>query len=190
MCVAQVQLHLPPTKIIKISIMKKVLLTALSIFGTIALMNAQSGNSGQTSEGSWFLEANTGSFSTGNTSFSLTSSDGNTSWSIGGDVGYFVAEDLAIKGGLGYTDVGIGDGLLVYKVGAKYYLNGQIPLGADFTGISSDGNGASWIGLQGGYAIFLGDMVAIEPGIRYNLTLDEADADSIFQAFVGFTIFL
>ncbi|UJH66902.1 hypothetical protein [Allomuricauda sp. SCSIO 65647] len=171
--------------------MKKVILVVLGLFGTAVMVNAQNGNSGQTSEGSWFLEVNTGSFSTGNTSFSLTSSDGNTSWSAGIDGGYFVTENLAVKAGIGYNDPGdFSDGILVYKVGGKYYLNGQIPLGMDFTGLSFDGNGANWIGFQGGYAVFLGDMVALEPGLRYNLTLDEADADSIFQAFVGFTIFL
>ncbi|MET1260439.1 MAG: hypothetical protein HRT65_11775 [Flavobacteriaceae bacterium] len=145
----------------------------------------------QTSKGDIFLEANTGNLATGNTSFALNASDGNTAWSIGIDGGVFIMDDLAIKAGIGYSDLGdFVDGNLVYKLGAKYYLNGTIPLGADLTGITSDGNGASWFGLQGGYAIFLGDNVAIEPALRYNITLDEADADSIFQALVGFVIFL
>ena len=145
----------------------------------------------QTSKGDNLLEANTGNLATGNTSFALNASDGNTAWSIGIDGGVFIMDDLAIKAGIGYSDLGdFVDGNLVYKLGAKYYLNGTIPLGADLTGITSDGNGASWFGLQGGYAIFLGDNVAIEPALRYNITLDEADADSIFQALVGFVIFL
>ncbi len=145
----------------------------------------------QTEKGELFLEANTGTLATGNTSFSLSSSDGVTAWSVGVDGGYFIMDDLAIKAGLGYQDLGdFIDGTLVYKLGAKYYLNGTIPLGADLTGVSTDGNGASWFGLQGGYAFFIGDQVAIEPALRYNITLDEADADSVFQALVGFVIFL
>lgn len=145
----------------------------------------------QTEKGEIFVEANTGTLATGNTSFSLSASDGNTAWSIGVDGGYFIMDDLAVKAGIGYSDLGdFVDGTLVYKLGAKYYLDGNIPLGADLTGVSNDGNGASWFGLQGGYAIFLGDQVAIEPALRYNITLDEADADSVFQALVGFVIFL
>ena len=145
----------------------------------------------QTEEGSWLIEANTGTLATGNTSFSLSSADGNTAWSVGADAGYFVKENLAIKAGLGYSDLGdFVDGTFVYKFGAKYYINSAIPVGLDITGISNDGNGANWVGVQGGYAIFLGESVAIEPALRYNITLDENDADSIFQALVGFSIFL
>jgi len=149
------------------------------------------GLSAQTEKGEVFLEANTGTLATGNTSFSLSASDGNTAWSVGLDGGYFVMDDLAIKAGLGYSDPGdFADGTFVYKLGAKYYLDGIIPLGADFTGFSSDGFSASWFGLQGGYAVFLGDNVAIEPSLRYNISLDSDDADSVFQALVGFVIFL
>ncbi|MEM1339504.1 MAG: hypothetical protein AAF717_10950 [Bacteroidota bacterium] len=145
----------------------------------------------QTEEGSWLVEVNTGTLAIGNTAFSLSSVDGNTSWSVGAEGGYFVTDDLALKVGLGYGDAGeFSDGVLVYKLGGKYYINGQIPVGLDFTGISSDGNSANWVGAQGGYAVFLGETVAIEPALRYNFTLDEDEADSVFQALIGFTIFL
>ncbi|MEM1260497.1 MAG: hypothetical protein AAGH81_18380 [Bacteroidota bacterium] len=144
----------------------------------------------QTEKGELFLEANTGTAATGNTSFSLSASDGDTAWSVGIDGGYFVMDDLAIKAGLGYSDPGdLFDGTFVYKLGAKYYLNEIIPLGADFTGFSSDGFSGTWFGLQGGYAVFLGDKVAIEPTLRYNIALDD-DVNSAFQALVGFVIFL
>ena len=55
------------------------------------------GLSAQTEKGEVFLEANTGTLATGNTSFSLSASDGNTAWSVGLDGGYFVMDDLAIK---------------------------------------------------------------------------------------------
>lgn len=145
----------------------------------------------QTEEGSWLVEVNTGTIATGNTAFSLSSVDGNTAWSVGAEGGYFVTDNLALKVGLGYSDAGeFAEGVLVYKIGGKYYFNGKIPVGLDFTGISSDGNGANWVGAQGGYAIFLGETVAIEPALRYNFTLDENEAESVFQALIGFTIFL
>ncbi len=171
--------------------MRKLFIALLLTIGFCITTTAQNANNGQTSKGNWLLEANTGTWATGNTSFSLTSIDGNTAWSIGAEAGYFVEDNLAIKLGLGYSDLGdFFDGSFVYKVGAKYYIDSQFPVGVDFTGASNDGNGANWLGLQGGYAIFLSDNVSLEPAIRYNLTLDEEDAESAFQALVGFVIHL
>ena len=38
------------------------------------------------------------------TGFSLYSRDGNTSWGVGGEAGYFILDDLALKAGPGYGD--------------------------------------------------------------------------------------
>lgn len=138
------------------------------------------------SEGSWVIEANTGSWSTGSTAFSLTSLDGSTTWSVGAEAGYFVMDNLAIKAGLGYADNDFSDGTFVYKVGAKYYIGGEFPVGLDFTGASSDGENANWVGAQAGYAWFVADNVSIEPTVRYNITLDENKAESAFQGLIGF----
>lgn len=137
-------------------------------------------------KGSWVIEANTGSWATGNTAFSLISIDGSTLWSIGFEGGYFIMDDFAIKAGLGYTDADLGDGVFTYKIGGKYYVAGQFPLGVDFTGTSVDGESASWVGLQGGYAWFVADNISIEPTLRYNLTLDDMKAESAFQGLIGF----
>lgn len=170
--------------------MKKLLLSAIALaaFTFTATAQDDAANGGQTSEGKWLIEANTGSWTTGNTSFSLLSVDGNTQWSVGAEAGYFIMDDLALKAGLGYSDGEFTEGSFVYKVGAKYYISSMIPVGVDFTGTSSDGEGANWIGLQGGYAIFLGQNVSIEPALRYNMTLDEEKADSAFQALIGFAL--
>ena len=163
----------------------------LLFFAVIAVLGLQNVNaqeaSGQTEKGKWLIEANTGTAATGNTSFSLFSVDGNTAWSIGLDGGYFVMDDLAVKVGLGYGDNGAIDSF-VYKVVAKYYIDSQFPVGIDFTGTSTDGNSANWVGLQGGYAWFLGENVSIEPALRYNVTLDEQKALSAFQAQIGFVL--
>jgi hypothetical protein len=168
---------------------KLILLVAIALIGFNA--NAQDeSTSNAKSEGNWLLEVNTGSWATGSTAFSLISVDGNTMWSAGAEAGYFVKENLAIKAGLGYSDFGEGsDGAFAYKVGAKYYVGGNIPVGVDFTGVSEGDYNASWVGLQAGYAIHVADNVAIEPTLRYNVTLDDMKADSSFQALIGFTLF-
>ena len=168
---------------------KLILLVAVTLF--IFNVNAQDENSSAKSEGIWVIEVNTGSWTTGSTAFSLASQDGYTMWSAGAEGGYFVKENLAIKAGLGYSDFGDdSDGSFTYKVGAKYYVGGNIPVGIDFTGVSAGDYNASWVGAQAGYAIHVADNVAIEPTLRYNLTLDDMKADSAFQALIGFTLFL
>lgn len=164
--------------------MRKIILAILAVF-VFGFVNAQE----QTAKGKWLIEANTGSWTTGNTSFSLTAVDGgNTAWSVGLEGGYFVAKDLAIKAGLGYSDNGSSYTPFSYKVGAKYYIASEFPVGIDFTGISGSGSNASWVGFQGGYAWFVSNTVSIEPAIRYNATLDKAKANSAFQGLIGFAL--
>ncbi|MBA6155146.1 hypothetical protein H3Z83_01220 [Tenacibaculum sp. S7007] len=166
--------------------MKKILLViAMVAFGFSA--NAQEIN-GQTAKGKWVIEANTGSATRGSTAFSLASSDGNTAWSLGLDGGYFIAENFAIKGGLGYGDSSFTKGTFTYKVGAEYYLGGQFPVGIDFTGASSDGNSVNWLGLQAGYVYFLGENVSIKPAVRYNVGIEDGQ-EGLFQGLIGFALY-
>ena len=164
--------------------MKKLLLVIAMVAAGFTA-NAQEAN-GQTAKGKWLIEANTGSFATGNTAFSLLSVDGDTQWSIGAEGGYFVADDLAVKVGLGYSDTGMTN--FTYKVGAKYYIASQFPVGVDFTGVSPEvGDSVNFIGLQGGYAWFLGDNVSVEPALRYNVALEDGQ-EGAFQALIGFAL--
>ncbi|AXP82005.1 hypothetical protein CJ739_2940 [Mariniflexile rhizosphaerae] len=175
--------------------MKKLLLSAVIAVFAMSNVNAQDG--GQTSKGKWLIEANTGFGGGGglyghsaNTGFGLTSINGETLWAIGAEGGYFVMDDLAVKVGLGYADFA-GESAFSYKLGAKYYISSMIPVQVDFTGSSVDGfdENPLWLGLQGGYAIFLGDNVSIEPGLRYNLSLNEDFTDEgIFEFRVGFAL--
>lgn len=182
--------------------MRKIILTGAALFA-IGLANAQDkkmdNGGGQTSEGKWLIEANTG-FGGGtdahaaNTGFGFVSSDGDTAWSVGGEAGYFVMDDLAIKGGLGYSswDTSLGDdSAFSYKLGAKYYIESMIPVQLDLTGASwKDANeNPLWLGFQAGYAIFLGDNVSVEPGLRYNHSLNEDYTDEgLFEIRVGFAL--
>ncbi|MBT8196726.1 MAG: hypothetical protein HKO56_08525 [Bacteroidia bacterium] len=159
--------------------------------------HAQDENNGQTANGNWLIEMNTGfgngtAAHTANTGFGLASSDGTTIWSVGGETGYFIDDDLALKLGLGYTDF---DGISAfsYKFGAKYYAASIVPVQLDVTGASwkdADEN-PLWLGIQGGYAIFLGDMVSAEPGIRYNISLNEDFTDEgVLELRFGFVLHL
>ncbi len=179
--------------------MKKLFfLAAFAVFG-LSTMNAQDSDNGSSalSEGSWLIEANTGFGAsdfghTANTGFGLVSIDDTTIWSIGAEAGYFVMDDLAVKLGLGYNDFD-GASSFSYKLGAKYYIESMIPVQLDLTGASGDDvfgdETPLWLGLQGGYAWFVADNISIEPGLRYNLSLNEDFTDEgILEFRIGFAL--
>ncbi len=168
--------------------MKKLFLAAFAVFA-FASVNAQDEGSAL-SEGSWLLEVNTGSWTTGSTAFSLTSVDGETMWSAGAEAGYFIKDNLAIKAGLGYSDFGNDFSAFSYKIGAKYYIADEFPVGVDYTGTSYkdvDEN-PSYVGLEGGYAWFVAQNVSIEPKLRYNLSMNSDFYDDALQFLIGFAI--
>ncbi len=176
--------------------MRKLLLTAaLAVFGLTSYAQ-DGGGGGATDQGALVIEVNTGfgESSTSSTGFSLRSRDGNTAYSFGGEVGYFILDDLALKGGLGYGDPGIDgvDGTFNWKFGGKYYIVGQFPIGVDVNGSSGNDFSPLWVGIQGAYAWFVADNVSIEPGIRYGLGLNEDAGDGDFNIFgvnIGFNVF-
>ena len=178
--------------------MKKIIFTMAAIFA-IGFANAQdkkeSGNGGQTSKGKWLIEANTGNAMIGSTSFSYVASDGESTYNVGLDGGYFIVDDLAIKAGLGFGgDSASSTSAFSYRLGAKYYVKSMIPVTLDLTGASGDaveiaGENPIWLGIGAGYAIFLGNNVSIEPGLRYNFSLNQDYTDKdIFQFNVGFAL--
>lgn len=166
--------------------MKKIFLSAIAVMA-FGFANAQE----QTKEGKWLIEANTGfGAGVGSTSFGLSSVDGETYYNIGAEAGYFVIDNLAVKLGLGFGDDGSDNSTLAYKVGAKYYVADKFPLEVSYNGVSDDdyAKNPSYVGLQGGYAWFLGSNVSVEPGVRYNVSLDDEIADSFFQFNIGFAL--
>ncbi len=171
--------------------MKKIILTAAAVFA-FGFANAQEAKSvgGQTSKGKLLIEANTGNAMLGNTGFYLSNSDGQTDYNIGFDGGYFVADNFAVKAGLGYGDVSDVT-ILSYRLGAKYYVKSMIPITLDLTGasIKDASENPLWLGIGAGYAIFLGENVSIEPGLRYNLSLNDQYTDKgVLQFNVGFAL--
>lgn len=152
------------------------------------------------SRGSWLIESNTGfgNILPANTGIFLEISNGKSSWNVGGEVGYFIANRLAIKLGLGLGNYPTGDPalkglgtILSYKTGAKYYLKDRVPIQIDFTGTNITDNNFE-MGFQVGYAFFLGTNknVSIEPGVRYSIPLLSrwGTIDNQIQLNVGFAI--
>ena len=182
--------------------MKKIILTVAAVFafGVANAQDKKESAGGQTSKGKWLIEANTGfgAIEGANTSLGYSSQGDIKRMSIGAEGGYFVMDDLAIKLGLGYNSVdnGVADASgFAYKIGAKYYIMGNIPVQVDYAGGSGDNyknladETPSYLGLQAGYAVFLGENVSIEPGLRYNLTMnDKYTEDNAIQLCVGFAL--
>jgi hypothetical protein len=180
--------------------MKKTLIIIM-LFGFPFFASAQEDQTNdrqQTAKGSFVIDANTtlGSFGGilggSGTSFLLTSADGTTIWNIGAEVGFFASNDFAFKLGLGYGDYD-GISLFSYKIGLKYYIISRIPFQVDFSGQAGNDffgdEKPGYIGLQAGYAFFLGDMVSLEPALRYNISTNSDNYNSLFQIQIGFSIF-
>jgi len=173
--------------------MKKLLISAALLFLCFT-------SYAQTEEGTIMIEANTSFASIGGllgssgTGFNLSVVDGTTIWNIGGEAGYFVSDQFAIKLGLGFGDFD-GASLFSFRVGGKYYAANKVPLQVDITNQSGEdifgSENPTYLGLQAGYAIFIGESkrVSIEPSLRYNISINEVFED-ILQLQAGFSIFL
>ena len=177
--------------------MKKLMLFAAIVAFGLSNVNAQDdADHGAIQEGKWLIEINTGSWTTGSKAFSLASSNDITAWSLGAEGGYFVADNLAIKAGLGYSDDGRDisgfSSAFNYKIGAKYYIVNQFPVGVDYTGssIKDRDENPSYVGVEGGYAWFITPKVSIEPKLRYKISMNSDFYDDAFQALIGFAIHL
>jgi opacity protein-like surface antigen len=73
----------------------------------------------------------------------------------------------------------------------SYYVNNMIPVTLDFTGasIKDAKENPLWLGVGAGYAWFVTNNISIEPGFRYNHSLNENFTDKgIFQFNVGFAL--
>lgn len=174
--------------------MKKVLLLVVAM-ATFAFSSAQ------TDKGNIFFEANTGfgAAAKSNTGFYLNSTkvgtETVTSYNIGAEAGYFVMDNLAVKLGLGYggSSSDFSRSIFSYKIGAKYYVIGKIPFQVDLNGASiedADEN-PMYVGIQGGYAFFIGENVSIEPGIRYDISMnDKFTEEGNLQFNIGFVFHL
>lgn len=171
-------------------------------------MNAQEQSTqNQISKGKIVMEFNTGlarsgelSMMQGSTAIQFTSTDGVRLFNIGFDGGYFIQDGLAVKFGLGYggydhkdrSSNALNGNSFLCRLGMKYYLADTFAFQVDITGASvkDEDDNQLWLGMQGGYAFFLGSNVSIEPALRYSISLNEDFADGgIFQLNVGLSVF-
>ena len=179
--------------------MKKVLFIALALVGlnfANAQEEAKESNGSALSKGSWLVEANTGfgGAHTADTSIRFSSQGDVSSFNLGLEGGYFIMDDLALKAGLGYgsinTDV-FDTNTFSYKIGAKYYVASKFPVSVDYTGSSTKDavENPSYLGFGAGYAWFVADNISIEPGLRYNLSLNEDFTDEgLLRINIGFAL--
>ena len=180
--------------------MKKVISFFITLF-IVSLSYSQD----QLAKGNFALDFNTGlnglseggiNFMQGSTALQLTTIDDITFYNIGLDGSYFIQDGFALKAGLGYGGIkesgGEGYDSFSYRLGLKYYISKMIPVQVDLTGaqIEDMDDNPMWLGIQGGYAFFLGSNVSLEPSLRYSLSLNEDFTDdNIFQFNVGLSVF-
>jgi hypothetical protein len=178
--------------------MKKILITLVLAVATTLTMSSQSKKVTQTEKGKFLIDLKTqiGNLGGGitNTGFSFVKTGGVTAWSAGLDGGYFIANNFALKAGFTYSDSDSSTSTFTYKLGAKYYFNGNIPFEVDLSGYSQEFLGVKpiFLGINGGYSFFLGDNLSIEPAIKYSIPIN--DTKNIFNnglsLNVGFSIYL
>ncbi len=174
--------------------MKKLFIFSISSLFCLTLFS----QNGVTEKGSFFLETGSSlsnlltTVNIPNTGFALLIDEGEITWAIGMEAGFFPVDNLALKFGLGYSEFGDFFSIFNYKVGTKYYIDGRAPLQIDITGANIEDNQDQplWLGIQGGYALMLGDRVALEPTFRYNVNLNnDLGYDNIVEVRMGFVFF-
>lgn len=182
--------------------MKKIALTACLMLFCVYCF-AQDDEGSPMTKGNIVIEVNTGfgEASTANTALYIKNGDGGGTYGIGGEFGYFLLDNFALKVGLGYQDPSADDNIASefnWKLGAKYYIASKFPFQADINGAMrtygddpvTANTSALWFGVQGGYAWLLADNVSLEPGLRYATPLnDDAGDDSVFGLNIGFNIY-
>lgn len=154
----------------------------------------------QTKKGSYVLETSMMSSVSGSSAtntgfgFSSVTENGPKKVSVGLDGGYFVADNLAVKAGLGYSSSWYrnvtGVDTWVFRVGGEYYINGKIPVEVSYLGTSKTNtiNDPSYLTTQVGYALFLSENIGVKPLVRYDFALTDNYRD-VVSVGVGFGLY-
>lgn len=103
--------------------------------------------------------------------------------------GYFLINNLAV--GLNASlDKPFGTNTKTIGIGpfARYYVGGRFFLGAGFTSYSTGDYSYSVIPVEVGYALFLADIVALEPSLFYSKYGGDAEG-SLFGLNLGISIY-
>lgn len=119
--------------------------------------------------------------------------DGATNINAGVSVGAFAKDNLAVVANVGYATTNynsVNTNDWFYGAGLKYYLGSVVPLQVDWKG--SVGNnfhpGASFVGVQGGYAWFPFKNFSVEPTVRYDFSTKDA-YQNVFSGNLGLNLF-
>lgn len=163
--------------------MKKFLLTAV-----VALCVAF-GSQAQINQGTILVGAGS------NFGFTNVSPDGGDSYSefdLHGKAGYFFLENFGAGVKLDFDKVDEFS-TFAFSVFGRYYLNNVIILGASLGTYKVDNDSfdasSTVLGLEGGYAAFITDNIAIEPTLNIDLYSGDIDATR-FGLNVGFSLYL
>jgi hypothetical protein len=163
--------------------MKKLLLVAVVSLCALVSANAQ------INPGTILIGAGS------NFGFSNVSPDGGDSYSVfdlHGKAGYFFIENLAAGLDLDYQKV---DETSEFGFGVfgRYYINNAIIVGASLGTYKIDDGAsdasATVLGLEGGYAAFITNAIAVEPTLNIDLFSGDVDATR-FGLNIGFTLYL
>ena len=122
----------------------------------------------------------------GYNNLSPDSSSGFTVMNLDLKGGYFIINNLAVGLNVGYVKI---DEYSEMSFGgfARYYIAGKFFAGAGFTSISpEEGDSTTEIPVEIGYAAFITDNIAIEPGLSYVI----GDGYEKFGPNVGFSLYL
>ena len=150
----------------------------------------------QTDQGGWLIGASS------DLSFTKTKrgdADAST-FNFDTGAGYFLADNLVAGLNIGFekSDELLGVDITTTAIGpfARYYLGGTFFVGAGYaaTSMKLDGLGdavkGSLLAFEAGYPIWLGDNVALEPGLNYSIGSGDLYEDtSIFGVDVGFSLY-
>lgn len=165
--------------------MKKVV---LSVFAVLVVFAA----SAQIEKGTWLASGGS------NLSFTSNNEDAGdySEFDVNVKAGYFVIDNLAVGLLVGYNKLNFNadgadspDATTAIGLFGRYYVNGNVLLGANFASAKSGDLSGTQIGLEAGYAIFLNNAVAIEPALNYNIFGGDLEGAQ-FGLNVGISVFL
>jgi hypothetical protein len=126
-----------------------------------------------TSKGKWLIESNTGfgNIHPANTGLFLKISNNEVSWNVGGEAGYFIANRLAIKLGLGFGNIATGPSSTGGEGGGEGSGAGEAGEGGGGTGEAGEGgeSGTGTYGTGGAAIAGLGSILSYKIGVKYYL---------------------
>lgn len=113
-----------------------------------------------------------------------------TYFNISPRVGYFFSNNWVLGTDVSYSKTGSYDATTL-GLFSRYYIVGKYFLGAEYSTSKFSGasNSTNFLNLEGGYAAFLTESIAIEPSIIYATTTGDTPTYSNFGLRIGFSLY-